>query len=55
MLEETNNRSTLHTLMMEVIRTSETSVLTKAKWRNIPAADILYPEFWWLYEISKFK
>jgi hypothetical protein len=31
----------LVTLIMEEIRSSETSVLTGAKWRNIPEDDIL--------------
>jgi hypothetical protein len=32
--------STLVTLMMEAIRSSETSVLAREKWRNIPGDGI---------------
>jgi hypothetical protein len=32
----------LFTLMMEAIRSSETSILVRATWRNIPEDDILH-------------
>jgi hypothetical protein len=37
----------LVTLMMEAIRSSETSVLTRATWRHIPDDDLL--PFFFLY------